>query len=86
MNSRGRPRVTLKVLFFAVLDGAGIIVFASGAMWLVRSQTLFIPDFPTSTPTAVLTVVAGISLMLWATAQMLRELIKAAQNGGADES
>jgi len=78
--------VTLKVLFFAVLDGAGIIVFASGAMWLVRSQTLFIPDFPTSTPTAVLTVVAGISLMLWATAQMLRELIKAAQNGGADES
>ncbi|WP_295482609.1 hypothetical protein [Accumulibacter sp.] len=78
--------MTLKVLFFAVLDGAGIIVFASGAMWLVRSQTLFIPDFPTSTPTAVLTVVAGISLMLWATAQMLRELIKAAQNGGADES
>ncbi len=78
--------MTLKVMFFALLDGAGIIVLSSGAMWLVRSQTLFIPDFPTSTPTALLTVVAGIALMLWATAQMLRELIKHSPDDAADGS
>ncbi|EXI79920.1 MAG: hypothetical protein AW12_02944 [Candidatus Accumulibacter sp. BA-94] len=86
MDSRGRPRVTLKVMFFALLDGAGIVILASGAMWLFRGQTLFIPDFPTSVPTAVITVVAGIALMLWATAQILRELIQSTAAGGADGS
>jgi len=47
---------------------------------------LFIPDFPTSVPTAVITVVAGIALMLWATAQILRELIQSTAAGGADGS
>ena len=77
MPGRGRPRVTFKVFFYALLDGAVILVFSSGAMWLARGQTLFIPDFPTSTPAAVLTVIAGIALMLWATAQMLLELTRA---------
>jgi hypothetical protein len=86
MYGRNRPRVTLRVLFFALLDAAGIVVLASGAMWLVRGQTLFIPDFPTSTPAALLTVVAGVALMLWATAQILRELIKHPDGDGADTS
>ena len=78
MYKRQRPRVTLRVLFFALLDAAGIVVFASGAMWLARGQTLFLPSFPTSTPAAVITVVAGIALMLWASGQMLNEFARAA--------
>jgi hypothetical protein len=78
MFKRPRPRVTLRVLLFALLDAAGIVVFASGAMWLARGQTLFIPNFPTSTPAAVITVVAGIALMLWASGQMLNEFARAA--------
>ena len=78
MYKRQRPRVTLRVLLFALLDAAGIVVFASGAMWLARDQTLFLPDFPTSTPAAVITVVAGIALMLWASGQMLNEFARAA--------
>jgi hypothetical protein len=86
MYGRQRPRVTLRVLFFALLDAAGIVVLSSGAMWLARGQTLFIPDFPTSTPAALITVVAGITLMLWATAQMLGELAKPPEGDGADKS
>jgi len=47
-------------------------------MWLARGQTLFIPNFPTSTPAALITVVAGVALMLWATGQMLNEFARAA--------
>ena len=75
MDGRQRPPVTLKVMFYALLDAAGMLIFASGLMWLVRQQTLFIPDFPTSTPSAVLSVIVGIALMVWAVAGILRELI-----------
>lgn len=75
MRPRSRMRVTPKVLFYALLDVAGMLVLASGAMWLARGQTLFIPDFPASTPGAVLSVVGGIALMVWAVAGILRELI-----------
>ena len=74
MDRRHRPRVTAKVMFYALLDVAGTLILASGLMWLARQQTLFIPDFPSSTTTAVLTVAAGFALMLWSVAGILREL------------
>ncbi len=80
MFNRKRPRVTLRVFFFALLDAAGILIFSSGAMWLARGQTLFIPNFPTSTPAALITVVAGIALMLWATGQVLNEFARVADS------
>ena len=86
MHARQRSRVTPSVLLFALLDVVGMLILASGALWLARGQTLFIPDFPTSTPAALLTVVAGVALMLWATAQILRELIKHPDGDGADTS
>jgi hypothetical protein len=76
MNVGQRPQVTAKVMGYALLDAVGMLVFASGLMWLARHETLFIPDFPTSTSTAVLTVVACIALMLWSAARILRELAK----------
>ncbi|KFB67477.1 hypothetical protein [Candidatus Accumulibacter vicinus] len=79
-----RMRVTPKVLCYALLDVAGMLVLASGAMWLARGQTLFIPDFPASTPGAVLSVVGGIALMVWAVAGILRELIAQPTDQRAD--
>ncbi|ACV34303.1 hypothetical protein [Accumulibacter sp.] len=75
MQARQRSRVTPRVLLFALLDVVGMLILASGALWLARGETLFIPDFPTSTPTAVITVAAGVALMVWAVAGILRELI-----------
>jgi len=74
MDRHLRPRVTAKVMLYALLDVAGTLIFASGLMWLARQQTLFIPDFPTGTATAILTVATGVALMLWSVAGILREL------------
>ena len=74
MNRPQHPRITPKVMLYALCDAAGMFVFASGLMWLVRGETLFIPGFPTSTPSAVLTAAAGIALMVWSAARILREL------------
>jgi hypothetical protein len=74
MDRRHRPRVTAKVMLYALLDVAGTLILASGLMWLARQQALFVPDFPTDTTTAVLTVAAGFALMLWSVAGIIREL------------
>jgi hypothetical protein len=76
MDQRQRPRVTARVMLYALLDVAGTLILASGLMWLARQQTLFLPDFPTSTATAILTVAAGVALMLWSVAGILRELAR----------
>ena len=73
-----RPQLTLKILFFAGLDVAGMVVFATGALWLARGQELFVRGFPTSTAEALLLLVGGLLLMVWAVAKILRELIKPA--------
>ncbi|EXI92210.1 MAG: hypothetical protein AW12_00733 [Candidatus Accumulibacter sp. BA-94] len=33
MDRRHRPRVTAKVMFYALLDVAGTLILASGLMW-----------------------------------------------------
>jgi len=71
----GRPRLTLKILAYALFDVAGMICLATGALWLIRGQTLFVAGFPTSTSEALVCFVVGLALMLWAAAQILRELI-----------
>ncbi len=76
MDARRTPRVTLRIMLYALLDVVAMLILASGAMWLARGQTLFIPDFPTTTAGAVITVAAGVALMLWAVAGILRELLK----------
>ena len=74
MRSGLRPRLTLKTLLFALIDIAGMILLASGVMWVARRQTLFIPDFPGNMTEAVATSIVGLLLMLWAVAQILKEL------------
>jgi len=79
MRKMQRPRLTLKVLFYAIFDVVGMVAFATGATWLARDQTLFFRDFPSGTAQAVLVLLGGIALMLWAAAQIVRELIKQPQ-------
>lgn len=76
MQNVQRPRLTLKILFYAVFDVAGMVLFSTGAMWLAQGQALFIAGFPTSTMEAVVILVVGLVLMFWAAAQILRELLK----------
>jgi hypothetical protein len=71
-----RPRLTLKIFLYALVDVVGMASLATGAVWLARGQTLFIIGFPTSMAEALLALVFGLALMLWAAAQILRELIQ----------
>ncbi len=74
MQKIQRPQLTLKILFYAAFDVAGMLAFATGALWLVRKQALLVEGFPTSTAEAVILTLAGLLLMLWAAAQIMREL------------
>ncbi|WP_153111916.1 hypothetical protein [Propionivibrio limicola] len=71
-----RPRLTLRILFFAAFDIAGMVLFATGAFWFAQRQPLFIPDFPSSLFEAATSALAGLALMFWSAAQILRELLK----------
>jgi hypothetical protein len=71
-----RPRLTLKILLYALLDVAGMVLFASGALWLTQKQSLFVNGFPASLAEAVVATLVGLLLMFWAAAKILRELIK----------
>ena len=76
MRQALRPQLTLKIMFYAILDVAGMVQFATGAMWLGRGQALFIPDFPTGTLQAIILVISGLLLMVWAVTRILGELLK----------
>ncbi len=73
---RQRPRLTLKLLFYAALDVVGMVLFASGAMWLVHEQALIFAGFPANGIQASISLVLGVGVMLWAGAQMLRQLMR----------
>ena len=61
---------------FAIFDGIGMILFATGALWFAKGQSLFIPGYPGNMLEAMATLIGGLMLMLWAAAQIVRELIK----------
>jgi len=70
-----RPQLTLRILLFALFDVAGMISLATGALWLARGQTLFFANFPGNIGEALAALACGLVLMIWAAAQILRELI-----------
>lgn len=76
MRQALRPQLTLKIMFYAILDVVGMVQFATGAMWLARGQSLLIPDFPSGTFQAITLVVSGLLLMVWAVTRILGELLK----------
>lgn len=78
---RSRPQLTLKILLYALFDVAGMVSLATGALWLARGQSLFIADFPTSIAEALAALIGGLALMLWAAAQILRELMQRPRTG-----
>lgn len=71
-----RPQLTPMVMFYAVFDILGMIILATGGAWLVNGKTLYLEKFPSNNFEAALAAIAGIALMIWSAAQILRELLK----------
>ena len=82
-RTTSRPRLTPAILAFAVVDVAGMVLFATGAMWFAHGTPLFIPNYPNDPFEAGVALAGGLLLMVWAAARILRELLKqtAGKNG-----
>ena len=71
-----RPRVTLTILVYAVIDMIGMVLFATGAMWFAHGKPLFIPDYPSGPFEAGTALAGGLFLMLWAASRILGQLLR----------
>ncbi len=75
-KSSRRPRLTLKILLYAIIDVVGMVLFATGARWLTQGTTPLIAGFPADRTQAIAATAGGVFLMFWAATQILRALIR----------
>lgn len=71
-----RPRLTLRILAFALADVFGLACIAIGATWFVGNKGLFVAGFPSSLAEAVACTAGGVVVMFWAAARILGEIAK----------
>jgi type III secretory pathway component EscV len=81
MTAKFRPKLTVSILQWALLDVAGMVVLAIGGFYLMRDETL-IPGFPSSTLEAIAVVVVGIGMIFAAAVKMLAEIMAQAPQAG----
>ena len=82
-NRTPRPRLTLAILGFALVDIVGMVVLALGLAHLTRGPGVFVAGFPSSSLQAVTLTLVGAGLMFWAGAQILGQI---ARQQGAPEA
>ena len=86
MQNAPRSRPSAKILFYALLDIVGMVLFATGALWLFQGLPLFFRNFPSTTAEAVTALAGGLLLMVVSVAKILREVLaRAAMNLRKDE-
>lgn len=73
-----RPRLTGRILFYALADVFGLSCVAIGASWFVERKGAILANFPTSVAEAVACTAGGVVVMIWAVARILGELAKQA--------
>ncbi|MES2771699.1 MAG: hypothetical protein V4623_06925 [Pseudomonadota bacterium] len=76
MKRPARPQLTWMILFYGLFDILGMLLLATGGTWLINGNVLFLERFPSTTLEAIASSVLGVVIMLWAAAQVLRELLK----------
>lgn len=79
LNSRlrpPRPRLTGRIMLYALADVFGLSCLAIGASWFAEGKGAIIEGFPGSAAEAVVCTAGGIVVMFWAVTRILRELAK----------
>lgn len=82
-NRPPRPQLTAAILGCAAVDIVGMILLALGLAHLTRGPGIFFASFPSTTAEAIMLTVGGAAVMLWAGAQILRQIAR--QQVGADQ-
>ncbi|MCE1244124.1 hypothetical protein [Oryzomicrobium sp.] len=71
-----RPRLTVAMVAFALVDVAGLLLFAVGFAYLVRGPGVFFPDFPAGVGSAISLTAVGLALVFWAATRMVRQVVR----------
>jgi hypothetical protein len=71
-----RPRLTGRILAYALADVVGLACVSIGASWFAAGKGAIIANFPSSLAEAVACTAGGVVVMLWAVARILREIAK----------
>jgi hypothetical protein len=74
MHRPPRPRLTARIMLYALADIFGLTCVAVGGAWFVIGKGAILPSFPASTVEAVAAIAGGMVVMIWAVARILREL------------
>lgn len=69
-----RPRLTGRILAYALADIFGLLSIAVGGSWFVAGKGVFIQGVPASLAEAVACTLGGAVVMFWAVARILREI------------
>lgn len=75
-NRPPRPRLTARILVYALADVFGLACVAIGASWFATGQGGLLPDFPTSAVEAVASTAGGVAVMFWSVTRILREIAR----------
>ena len=75
MQNTKRIKPTANIVFFITLDIVGMVLFASGALWLFQGMPLFFRDFPGNNLQAGMALGGGLLLMVVSVAKILREVL-----------
>jgi len=86
MQQGRRASFTPRMIPFLALDALGMLLCGAGLLFLFKGVALF-GTIPASTAEAVLTLMAGLAMMVYAVAGILREMIAQRQRAaqGADK-
>lgn len=76
LNRPPRPRLTVRILAYALADVFGLACIAIGGTWFADKKGLFVANFPSSLAEAVACTAGGAAVMFWAVARILREIHK----------
>ena len=76
MHRPPRPRLTARIMLYALADIFGLTCVALGAAWFVIGKGAILASFPGSTAEAVAAIAGGVAVMVWSVARILRELAR----------
>ena len=74
MAEKIRPKLTRRLTFFMLIDGLGLTLFSVGIASLKSGGPVLFANFPTTTAEAVVSLLAGVAIMLYGVVQVMKEI------------
>jgi len=76
LNRPPRPRLTLRILAYALADVFGLACVSIGGSWFAAGKGAIVAGFPSTLAEAVACTAGGVVVMVWAVARIQREIAR----------